>query len=181
MLSHQNTESCVLQYQAEKWGPDNRHNRKILTPKEINSKRQAITTAEPRLHLQNKDTSIIDRASQARKPKRLRAHRDDRKRLTKASFSLPAQPGHLPGFSNLSQVCITRYKLSLDTERTVLSETVWTKKVGSKQINMFKVFDLFFVHALCVLSVVTSIDNSLFCPSRRGKKRMSFRSTEDEL
>ena len=100
----------------------------------------------------------------------------------KPALSLPAQPGHLLGLSNLNQVCITRHKLSLDTERTVLSETVWTKKAGSiKQINMFRVFDLFFVHALCVLSIITSIVNSLLCRSRRGKKRMSFGSTEDEL
>ena len=153
MQSHQNTESCVLQYQAGKWGPDNRYNRKVLTPKEIDSKRRAITIAEPRLRLQNKtQVSFIEFHKQA-KLKRLRENREI-ERLRKPSFVPAALPGNWPGLSNLNQVCVTRHKLSLDIERTVLNKAVWTKNAGSiKQINMFGAFDIFFVHApVCVIN-----------------------------
>lgn len=48
---------------------DNRNNRKVLTLNEIHSKLEAVTLAEPRLCLHNKDTSITERVSQASKTK----------------------------------------------------------------------------------------------------------------
>lgn len=131
MLSHQNTESCIIQYQAEKWGPDNRNNRKILTPKEINKSGRPSPLQSPGYVYKTK-TPVSLTELHKQENQRGWGHTEMIERgWRKPALSLPAQPGHLLGLSNLNQVCITRHKLSLDTERTVLSETVWTKKAGS--------------------------------------------------
>lgn len=102
MRSHSNTESSVLQYQAGERGPDNRYNRKALTPNEIDSKLQI---AEPRHQLQNEDTSYHwwrftsqqSRGGQGQIERRWRGQEN-------SALSLPAIPGDSPYLPKLNQV-----------------------------------------------------------------------------